>query len=103
MPRDRYMTKQEAERLEELAEQAYRLLGSNHTSAKQLTILCRQAQRENSTTTELGIHARTEETITRILSTVHAFRSLARECLTIYNRDTGQQVTCNDGGPDAAA
>lgn len=97
------MTKQEAKRLEALADQAYRLLGSNYTSSKQLVLLCRQAQRPDSTTTEIGIHARTEETITRILSTVHSLRSLARECLTIYNRDTGQQVTCSDGGPDEAA
>jgi hypothetical protein len=93
------MTKQEAKRLEELADQAYRLLVGNVARAKQLTILCRQAQRVDSSTTEQGINARTQETITGILSTVHSFRALSRECLTIYNRDN--QVTWGDG-PEAA-
>lgn len=98
------MTKQEAERLEELADQAYRLLVGNVTQAKHLAIMCRQAQRADSTTTEIGVHARTQETITSILSTVHSFRSLARECLTIYNRKPAidRQVTCDGGPPEAA-
>lgn len=78
------MTPNEAEQLKRLAIQAERLIAGNLRETQRLVVLTAQAGKDDSTTTEMGIHWRTEELIVSMLANVHALREISATALRIH-------------------
>ena len=75
----------ESRRLLHFAATAERQLLANQQAAQRLAMMIAQATKKHSTTSELMIHARNEELITAVHSTIHTLRELSKTALRFHN------------------